>query len=96
MSKSKNESLRFTSDLGVEFTMTGYRLEHGDWQDMENGDRPPDDGQWEFIDLVTINLKPDSEDGFYRSARLIGGFDADYWITDLADEMAHRYGFMPA
>jgi hypothetical protein len=96
MSDKENNSLRFTTGQGVDYELTGYRLEHGDWVDLEKGGNPPGEGEWEFIELVTLNLEPDTEDGFYRSARVIAGFDEDYELDDLADEMAHSYGFLPA
>lgn len=87
-----------------DYELAGYRLEGGEWRDVEDGDPLPSKDQWSEIDLVTINLDPDSEHGFYRSANLIEGFDGppefdweylsdDYTLDDLAAEMADAYGF---
>jgi len=87
-----------------DYELAGYRLEGGEWHDVEDGAPLPNEDQWGEIDLVTINLSPGSEDGFYRSANLIDGFDAApewdweyesdlYTLDDLAAEMADAYGF---
>jgi hypothetical protein len=105
------------SDVEVEtahrnYTLTGWRVEGGDWQDVEAGaDLPVNGGGkrngWQYIDLVTVNLAPDSEDGFYRSARVLGGLDEypnkptydfydedpSYTLDNLAYELALEYGF---
>jgi hypothetical protein len=95
------------------YALAGYRLQghetggahvHG-WRDVEAGAPLPTVDEWIKVDLVTINLAPDSEEGFYRTANVLGGFDApptfdfyniegdDYTLDDLASEMALAYGF---
>lgn len=98
---------------GRNYTLAGWRLdnreggdEHG-WHDVEAGADLPHDGQWKRIDLVTVNLAPDSTDGFYRSANVFKGFDEytgkptynfydedpSYTLDNLAFELALEYGF---
>jgi hypothetical protein len=81
------------TDNGNAYELAGYRLEGGDWQDIENGAPLPEGNKWEHIDLVTVNLDPESEDGFYRSFDIFDGFDELYEIDDLVDEAADAYGF---
>lgn len=91
----------------VNYQLTGWRVEGGEWQDVEAGAELPRKGQWKRIDLVTVNLAPDTEDGFYRSANVFGGFDEypnkprydfydedpSYTLDNLAYELALEYGF---
>lgn len=93
MNDTDGHDNRFESPLGHDFELAGYRLEGGDWQDVEKGAPLPAEDQWIEIDLVTVNLDPDSEDGFYRAADILEGFDENYELGDLVDELADAYGF---
>jgi hypothetical protein len=93
------------SDADGAYAVAGWRTEGGDWHDVEAGAPLPKDSQWEHIDLVTLNMTPGEEDGFYRTANVFMGFDAppsynwydtegeDYTLDDLAGEYADVYGF---
>lgn len=89
------------SEEKVDYKLSGWRTEGGDWHDVENGERMPRQSEWINLDLVTINLAPESDDGFYRSANILGGLDGgpgdegNYTLDDLAYELAHSYGFVP-
>lgn len=81
------------TENGVPYEVAGYRVKDGDWQDVEAGANLPTEAQLGRIDLITINLDPDSDDGFYRSFNIFDGFDDLYGIDDLVDEAADAYGF---
>lgn len=97
---------RASSDGSYE--LSGYRYKGKEWRDVEQGAPPPRGKSWDKVDLVTINLAPDTEDGFYRSASVFGGLDYApghprynflqtddelYTLDDLAFELALEYGF---
>lgn len=96
----------------VNYTLAGWRTLGNEWQDVEAGaDLPKNKGGkwdgWRHIDLVTVNLAPDTEEGFYRSANVFLGFDEypekpaydfydedpAYTLDNLAYELALEYGF---
>jgi hypothetical protein len=94
-------------DGAINYALSGWRIEGGEWQDVEAGAPLPTDKQWILIDLVTVNLAPSTDEGYYRSANVLGGFDAPpnyiwddknldksgYTLDDLAYELALVYGF---
>lgn len=87
---------RYKTDDGFEAELTGWRDRRtGEWYDVQAGEPMPHGRDWKEIDLVTINLQPDSEKGFYRSFVLeVDGFDEVYGITDLIESAAEDYGFI--
>lgn len=87
---------RYKTDDGFEAELSGWRdARDGKWHDMQAHGRPPGVHDWKHINLVTINLQPDTEKGFYRSFLLeAGGFDEVYGITDLIESAAEDYGFV--
>ena len=87
---------RYITDEGFECELTGGRdPRDGKWHNMEEGGRPPEINDWDEIDLVTVNLDPDKEKGFYRSFIIeVGGFDEVYGIADLIENAAEDYGFV--
>lgn len=87
-----NDEVGFYHPQEFGYELAGYRLEGEDWRDVEKGAPLPGDHEWGEIDLVTLNLDPGSEDGFYRSFELIDGFDELYTLDDLAEEAKDAYG----
>jgi hypothetical protein len=96
MNDNEHENHHSVTENGIEHDLAGYRLEGGDWRDIEDGAPYPAEDEWKNIDLVTVNLAPDSDEGFYRSGVIFDGFDDLYGIEDFVDEIADAYGFTPA
>lgn len=78
---------------GQPWELARYITGDGEIHDLTYGDPPPGPDDWGDIEMVTVNLRPDLDEGMYRNY-FTPGFTDDYTLEDLVYEAMASYGMV--